>query len=253
MSSAELQAFQSDYRRTAFTCTVRSCERSRLGYPSSAELGNHKTRLHTTGFKCYHQNCRYNDVGFPTLRSLRVHQKCHFRELPEIPRMLKRKYSADGSPKDAAGFEVQRSVRQSEWRPLDLSLSKPDAARVFDENLTNTAPALVTKPFISYTAHPPGASLYMPPTMPSASAPPPRQPGSPKNSSLSWLLNDDPSPAPPAPTGVDEVARGGFMAAGDGRYFDPDEPSRWSGDSEIASPFLLGRSVRRLRRPPAEL
>lgn len=101
LSTAELQAFQSEYRRTAFICTVRSCERSRFGYPSAVELEDHKIRQHTAGFKCYYQNCAYNDIGFTSSRSLRAHEKrAHLKDLPTIPQALKRKYQAD-DPSDA--------------------------------------------------------------------------------------------------------------------------------------------------------
>lgn len=176
LSSAELQAFQSEYRRTAFTCTVRSCERSRLGYPSSVELEDHKIRQHTAGFKCYHQNCPYNDIGFTTLRSLRVHQKkSHLRDLPEIPRTLKRKYSAENSPKDTGAIEVPGSVPQSPRR----------------QNVFNSA----------YSASP-----FRPLPRPYDRTLPPRQPDPPKKSNLLSLLNDDPSPAPPSPKRVDEIS-----------------------------------------------
>lgn len=103
LSSAELQTFQSEYKRSAFICTVRNCERSRFGYPSAVELEDHKTRQHTTGFKCYYQNCRYNDIGFTSSRSLRAHEKrFHLRDLPTIPQTLKRKYMAD-SPTENTG------------------------------------------------------------------------------------------------------------------------------------------------------
>lgn len=101
LSPAELQTFQSEYRRTAFICTVRNCERSRFGYPSAVELKDHKTRQHTTGFKCYHQECPLRDIGFISSRSLREHKKrFHLTDLPAIPKTLKRKHPGDGPPED---------------------------------------------------------------------------------------------------------------------------------------------------------
>lgn len=120
LSSTELQAFQSEYRRTAFICTVRSCERSRFGYPSAVELEDHKTRQHTAGFKCYYSKCPYNDIGFTSSRSLRAHEKrVHLRDLPAIPKMLKRKYPADGSPKDMGATEAPGFVPQGPQLPPD--------------------------------------------------------------------------------------------------------------------------------------
>lgn len=120
LSPAELQTFQSEFRRTAFICTVRNCERSRFGYPSAVELEDHKTRQHNTGFKCYHQNCRYNDIGFTSSKRLRAHEiKFHFRDLPEIPKTLKRKYPVDGSPKDTGATEAPAPVPQGPGDPPD--------------------------------------------------------------------------------------------------------------------------------------
>lgn len=120
LSPAELQTFQSEYRRTAFICTVRNCERSRFGYASVIELEDHKTRQHATGFKCYHQNCRYNDAGFTSSTSLRAHvRRFHLRDLPEIPKTLKRKYPEDGPPKDARAIEASSPVPQGSQEPDD--------------------------------------------------------------------------------------------------------------------------------------
>lgn len=95
LSSDELEAFQSEYRRNAFICTVRNCERSRFGYSSVLELKDHQTRQHTAGFKCPYEHCPYNGIGFTKSRSLRAHvKKGHLRDLPAIPKTLKRKRQA---------------------------------------------------------------------------------------------------------------------------------------------------------------
>lgn len=120
LSPAELQAFQAEYRRTAFICTVRNCERSRSGYPSLEKLHDHTTKQHSAGFRCSYQNCPYNDIGFTCSKSLREHEKrSHLRDLPTVPKTLKRKYPADGPSEDIRAAEPSVSVPQAPQRPPD--------------------------------------------------------------------------------------------------------------------------------------
>lgn len=135
--------------------------------------------------------------------------------------------SAEGRTPSSAIVEDPRRVPNPNMEP----------ARVSNANFADAVPARVPNPNMVDSPGPPrvpnpnsietptrassqnmfdsayGASPSRPSPTPSASAPPPRQPDPPKKSNLSWLLNDDPAPAPPAPKRVDEVARGGDMSS----------------------------------------
>ncbi|RFN46906.1 nacht domain-containing protein [Fusarium flagelliforme] len=127
LSRQELLVFRSDYGRTAFTCSIRSCQYYRFGFDSAEKLDEHKRVSHGKAFKCYAKGCLYNDVGFASSRSLREHQRkrhSHPKLLP-VPDSIGRLIQSDHK------HPRQQSTRDGDHSPTSTSPSKRQRVNEF--------------------------------------------------------------------------------------------------------------------------